>query len=141
MVAPLQDSSLCAGRSGQRLAAVPRRASRIKGIRSRPAVGCSARCACSTTASTPCRSLPHRPQGPSSPGSLLPARPSVPRIHTKINIILYHFYPWTTYISFVYQTYILIVLSQKTKVSPFLTSSSIIFFTCLNETGVKSLFP
>lgn len=83
----------------------------------------------------------HRPQGPSSPGSLPPARPSVPRIHTKINIILYHFYPWTTYISFVYQTYILIVLSQKTKVSPFLTFSSIIFFTCLNETGVKSLFP
>ena len=32
--------------------------------RSRPAVGCSARCACSTTASSPCWSVPHRPQGP-----------------------------------------------------------------------------
>jgi hypothetical protein len=31
-------------------------------------VGCSARCACSTTASPPCWSIPHRPQGPYSPG-------------------------------------------------------------------------
>ena len=52
MAAPLQDSSLRAERSGQRLADVPRRASRIKG-----------------DMVTACWSVPHRPQGPYSPGS------------------------------------------------------------------------
>lgn len=34
---------------------------RLKEKRSRPAVGCSARCACSTTASSPCWFMPSRP--------------------------------------------------------------------------------
>ena len=60
----------------------------IKEKRSRPAVGCYARCACSTTASSPCWFIPSRPPqgGEYRPGGGVPAPPSVPRIRA-LNII------------------------------------------------------
>ena len=73
MAAPLQDSSLRARRSGQRLADVPRRASRIKGNKVK-------RLCPGKPATDSCWFIPPAPEGDERPGGVVPAQPSLPRI-------------------------------------------------------------
>ena len=73
MAAPLQDSSLRARRSGQRLADVPRRASRIKGNKVK-------RLCPGKPATDSCWLIPPPPKGDERPGGVVPARPSLPQI-------------------------------------------------------------
>ena len=73
MAAPLQDSSLRARRSGQRLADVPRRASRIKGNKVK-------RLCPGKPATDSCWFIPPAPKGDERPGGVVPVRPSPPQI-------------------------------------------------------------